>query len=1643
MSSKRIFIFLILFTDLFIQQITITPAGIDVDLGIAYTAWTVFFVLFFGWGVIELFVKYFDSRGIIRTQIKYILFAILATMVGAYSFNILLPLFGNYRYIHVGPFFTTVMVAIIAYAIAKHHFLDIRLVIARFFSYALLLVIFASLYSAAIFLASYIIFDFSIPPKTLVFLITLTVGISFSFQPIKKFLESATDEVFYKEGYDSEVFLKEIGNIMSATLSLDDLSQNFLEFIVKNFKISQANLILFEGKRHFKVYGFPKRAHFTEEQIRGLRRFDDGVIIFEELNKAPLGEILRQHQMTACSFLEAKGKKIGLLLLGEKLSGDVLSSQDIKVVEIMTPQAAVTVQNAQAFDEIQQFNITLNQKISHATAKLKRANVRLQELSKLKDEFVSIASHELRTPMTAIKSYLWLALNRGKLDAKTQKNLGRAFDSTERTINLVKDMLTVSRIEGRRLDVNKVPFDLVDLAKQIYNDLKIQAEEKQINFSYQISKYFPAGSNYYLQVAVFSSREDLLAGDKFLKIKIENPDRTEKFIFLDSQKSQVFGKDKMWALQEGAVFDYDSEYQPVKLGTSIMMQLPEQNKKIVPEQPPVPAELKPPAGVLKNQVKVVIFSSNLGEEIQNPSLRIVSYRYGAPLKEISSKIVQWDSNFAKNSSSSFEIILPLFKDPGAYETFIQFFDGEEKISNPLGIRYITAGDSGLIYDFLVEEKSAGNFILNVLFTAPADTYVRDLTKDIPAQLIFTAKEEKTNKICLSKMVDVNLKIPKLIQEPFVLENCSSPLAFEAQLKKDGQILDEQKTIVQVSQFPQPKKNYLPIIIGLTILILGGISFWLFKKFKKEKLPPTIGLFIIIFIISLIWIFSPLSARADTPRAFGSGAHTWSSECDSGANSPWCYQGQFDYEGGGPDCKWFSRTSPLSWWGTCDYFTQVCPPGSDGTDCWWESGTYFGINRVDPSYRWQWHNNWSQFRFNDGSDSDASPNRFLYYVSTAFGAWAAQDYSINYSYNSAESYFNVPASDSNFSWYAAFHAAPNCGNGGRAGQGSMTAFILDSGGNVVKQLSTPPNWAITYPEGDAGYWFNLPLSGLTLNKKYTLKIQDYKLFMGGQNDPDYQTFAYVSADFCYGNCANPKGWHDWSDCNQSMGWACDADNYNQVLDIYFYRDGPAGGGGVFLGSVSANQPREAGVGAACGGNSNHGFVFNTPDSLKDGAAHTIYAYAINIGSGDTNPLLSSSPKTITCTLTNNAACGGISAPDSVTVGQTFSATVTMNNNGTKPWTTDGTPHNLGSQNPQDNTRWGIGRVGLSSASVSPGQQTTFSFTATAPATTGSYPFDWKMVEDGIEWFGGTCAKNITVTAAPKPHIVLNPTAFTFNGVSGGATPAGKTLQISNTGNATLNWAGSLNQGWCHLSSGSGSVSAGNSQNVTVSVDAPSNIGSFNCVITISDANADNSPQTASVTYTVTAALPAAPSNAAASISSCSQINVSWQDNSNNEDGFKIERKTDATSWTQIATVGANITSYPDSGLAENTKYYYRVRADNANGDSGYSNETNGTTPACPIVDIKGRKDASQSFSDGPITIDLGKDIELQWSSTGVDTCTASGGWSGSKPTSGSETISNLTKSSIYGITCSGVSGSSFDSLNVNISFKPWWREIIPW
>jgi regulation of enolase protein 1 (concanavalin A-like superfamily) len=96
---------------------------------------------------------------------------------------------------------------------------------------------------------------------------------------------------------------------------------------------------------------------------------------------------------------------------------------------------------------------------------------------------------------------------------------------------------------------------------------------------------------------------------------------------------------------------------------------------------------------------------------------------------------------------------------------------------------------------------------------------------------------------------------------------------------------------------------------------------------------------------------------------------------------------------------------------------------------------------------------------------------------------------------------------------------------------------------------------------------------------------------------------------------------------------------------------------------------------------------------------------------------------------------------------------------------------------------------------------------------------------------------------------------------------------------------------------------------------------------------------------TATLPAAPTTLALSVVSSSSIKLTWVDNATNETGYKIERSTDGTTFTQLSTIAAaNSTTFTDTGLAAGTKYFYRVRATNAGGDSAYSNAPNATTTA---------------------------------------------------------------------------------------------------
>ncbi len=167
---------------------------------------------------------------------------------------------------------------------------------------------------------------------------------------------------------------------------------------------------------------------------------------------------------------------IGVFVAGTKKKDRELSKYELAIIQNFVDGAGIAMEHAMMYSNLI--------KISE---QLRLANVKLTQVDKLKDEFVSLASHELRTPMTVIKSYLWVMLDKNNISSLSEKQkmyIDRAYTSTQRLINLVNDMLNVSRIESGRFTLAMKPVGLSELIDTIYAEMLPKAQEQKINLEF-------------------------------------------------------------------------------------------------------------------------------------------------------------------------------------------------------------------------------------------------------------------------------------------------------------------------------------------------------------------------------------------------------------------------------------------------------------------------------------------------------------------------------------------------------------------------------------------------------------------------------------------------------------------------------------------------------------------------------------------------------------------------------------------------------------------------------------------------------------------------------------------------------------------------------------------------------------------------------------------------------------------------------------------------------------------------------------------------------------------------------------------------------------------------------------------------------
>ena len=125
-----------------------------------------------------------------------------------------------------------------------------------------------------------------------------------------------------------------------------------------------------------------------------------------------------------------------------------------------------------------------------AEKKLRKANKKLQEYNQLKDEFVSITSHELRTPLSIIMGAIRLVLDEipGKILPEQKDVLATAMENVQRLARIVDSLLTISKIESGRLDLQTEMVDICELIKSTVSDYKARARENGIHLNCKVPR---------------------------------------------------------------------------------------------------------------------------------------------------------------------------------------------------------------------------------------------------------------------------------------------------------------------------------------------------------------------------------------------------------------------------------------------------------------------------------------------------------------------------------------------------------------------------------------------------------------------------------------------------------------------------------------------------------------------------------------------------------------------------------------------------------------------------------------------------------------------------------------------------------------------------------------------------------------------------------------------------------------------------------------------------------------------------------------------------------------------------------------------------------------------------------------------------
>ncbi len=422
-----------------------------------------------------------------KLQVNFIMFGVGLDAAITVITQMLLPVFninslGNL----VGTPAHLLLVGGVGYAILKHHMFDIKAVILRYIGFIVIITIATTIFAVLILGTGKLIFpNLQLSFWQAIYYVSAAVLLAMIYQPMLRWIERKTSRVLYRDKYNSRDLLNSLSTILASQIDLARLCSGCAELITKTIHAKSIDIIILDKQ---EIY-------YTTTAQDLLPSYHELIIIskdshIDDVQDNEAKSLLRKYDISVLVVLKSQTEIIGYLLIGPKLSGNAYDNSDILTFNTIADELAIAAQNSRSYKQVLEFNKTLQEKVDIATEQLTTANNKLKNADAIKDDFISMASHQLTTPLASIEGYLSLA-NGGYLGDTNKKLKNALVSAAERTNvmkGLINDLLNVSRMTGGKFFLEINPVDIVNLINTEVKSALPLAKQEGIKLNIHIPK---------------------------------------------------------------------------------------------------------------------------------------------------------------------------------------------------------------------------------------------------------------------------------------------------------------------------------------------------------------------------------------------------------------------------------------------------------------------------------------------------------------------------------------------------------------------------------------------------------------------------------------------------------------------------------------------------------------------------------------------------------------------------------------------------------------------------------------------------------------------------------------------------------------------------------------------------------------------------------------------------------------------------------------------------------------------------------------------------------------------------------------------------------------------------------------------------